>query len=216
MTDIKACIFDLDGVIVDTAKYHFIAWRELAAELGFEFTEAHNERLKGVSRMTSLEILLEVGGITLDEEQKLKLAAQKNNRYVSYIEKMTPDEILPGVVSFLNELRLAGIKTAIGSASKNTPLILERLKLEKFFDAVIDGNKVAEAKPNPEVFLKGASELGLEPKNCIVFEDAVAGVEAAHNGGMKCVGIGFPEILTEADMVIPGFQRFNLSKLKEI
>ncbi len=216
MTDIKACIFDLDGVIVDTAKYHFIAWRELAAELGFEFTEAHNERLKGVSRMTSLEILLEVGGITLNEEQKLKLAAQKNNRYVSYIEKMTPDEILPGVVSFLNELRLAGIKTAIGSASKNTPLILERLKLEKFFDAVIDGNKVAEAKPNPEVFLKGASELGLEPKNCIVFEDAVAGVEAAHNGGMKCVGIGFPEILTEADMVIPGFQRFNLSKLKEI
>ncbi len=216
MTDIKACIFDLDGVIVDTAKYHFIAWRELAAELGFEFTEAHNERLKGVSRMTSLEILLEVGGITLDEEQKLKLAAQKNDRYVSYIEKMTPDEILPGVVSFLNELRLAGIKTAIGSASKNTPLILERLKLEKFFDAVIDGNKVAEAKPNPEVFLKGASELGLEPKNCIVFEDAVAGVEAAHNGGMKCVGIGFPEILTEADMVIPGFQRFNLSKLKEI
>lgn len=216
MTDIKACIFDLDGVIVDTAKYHFIAWRELAAELGFEFTEAHNERLKGVSRMTSLEILLEVGGITLNEEQKLKLAAQKNDRYVSYIEKMTPDEILPGVVSFLNELRLAGIKTAIGSASKNTPLILERLKLEKFFDAVIDGNKVAEAKPNPEVFLKGASELGLEPKNCIVFEDAVAGVEAAHNGGMKCVGIGFPEILTEADMVIPGFQRFNLSKLKEI
>ena len=216
MTDIKACIFDLDGVIVDTAKYHFIAWRELAAELGFEFTEAHNERLKGVSRMTSLEILLEVGGLTLNDEQKLKLAAQKNNRYVSYIEKMTPDEILPGVVSFLNELRLAGIKTAIGSASKNTPLILERLKLEKFFDAVIDGNKVAEAKPNPEVFLKGASELGLEPKNCIVFEDAVAGVEAAHNGGMKCVGIGFPEILTEADMVIPGFQRFNLSKLKEI
>src|SRR5574344_564756 len=216
MTDIKACIFDLDGVIVDTAKYHFIAWRELAAELGFEFTEAHNERLKGVSRMTSLEILLEVGGITLNEEQKLKLAAQKNNRYVSYIEKMTPDEILPGVVSFLNELRLAGIKTAIGSASKNPPLILERLKLEKFFDAVVDGNKVSEAKPNPEVFLKGASELGLEPKNCIVFEDAVAGVEAAHNGGMKCVGIGFPEILTEADMVIPGFQRFNLSKLKEI
>jgi len=216
MTDIKACIFDLDGVIVDTAKYHFIAWRELAAELGFEFTEAHNERLKGVSRMTSLEILLEVGGITLDQEQKLKLAAQKNDRYVSYIEKMTPDEILPGVVSFLNELRLTGIKTAIGSASKNTPLILERLKLDKFFDVVIDGNKVAEAKPNPEVFLKGAFELGFDPKNCIVFEDAVAGVEAAHNGGMKCVGVGFPEVLTDADMVIPGFQRFNLSKLKEI
>jgi beta-phosphoglucomutase len=216
MTDIRACIFDLDGVIVDTAKYHFIAWRELAAELGFEFTEDHNERLKGVSRMTSLEILLEVGGIKLDEEQKLKLAAQKNDRYVSYIEKMTPDEILPGVVSFLNELRLAGVKTAIGSASKNTPLILERLKLEKFFDVVIDGNKVSEAKPNPEVFLKGASELGFEPKNCIVFEDAVAGVEAARNARMKCVGIGFPEVLGKADLVIPGFQRFNLSKLKEL
>lgn len=216
MTNIEACIFDLDGVIVDTAKYHYLAWKELAEELGFLFTEEDNERLKGVSRMRSLEILLEVGGVTLDENRKLEIASQKNQQYVSYIEKMTPDEILPGVIDFLKSVRSKGIKTAIGSASKNTPLILERLQLNSYFDAVIDGNKVSEAKPNPEVFLKGAYELGVAPSNCIVFEDAAAGVEAAIRGGMMCVGIGRPENLPGADKVVPGFLNLTIEELENL
>jgi beta-phosphoglucomutase len=213
---IKACLFDLDGVIVDTAKYHFIAWRELAGELGFEFTEKDNERLKGVSRMTSLEILLEVGGLTFSPEKKMEMAQRKNERYVSYISKMTPSEILPGVITFLDEVKKTGLKTAIGSASKNTPLILERVNLAHFFDAVIDGNKVSKAKPDPEVFLKGAEELGVMPSECVVFEDAVSGIDAAINGGMKSVGVGDPSVLWKANKVIPGFECFTVKELFEI
>lgn len=213
---IKACLFDLDGVIVDTAKYHFLAWKELAADLGFEFTEEHNERLKGVSRMASLDILLEIGGKNVRQEEKERMASSKNERYVSLIKKMTPDEILPGVIRFLNELKNAGIKTAIGSASKNAPLILKRLKLDSYFDAIIDGNKVSHAKPDPEVFLKGAEALGLEPSECVVFEDAVAGVEAALNGNMKCIGIGEKTVLAKANKVIPGFENFSLENLRMI
>ena len=216
MVEVKACLFDLDGVIVDTAKYHFIAWRELASELGFEFTEEHNEKLKGVSRMTSLEILLGVGGITLPEEKKIELATRKNERYVSYIMKMTPDEILPGVVDFLEQLKVKGIKTAIGSASKNATVILERLELMSRFDVIIDGNRVSKAKPDPEVFLKGAGALGVPPAECVVFEDAAAGIEAAINGGMKCVGIGQPEVLGKANRVIPGFQNFTVEELLQL
>lgn len=212
----KACLFDLDGVIVDTAKYHFIAWAELANELGFEFTEEHNERLKGVSRMTSLDILLEIGGVEISPEKKLTLAEQKNTRYVSYIEKMKPDEILPGVIEFLTELKNAGIKTAIGSASKNAPMILDRLKLTGYFDAIIDGNKVNHAKPDPEVFLKGAEAVGVLPAECIVFEDAAAGVEAAINGGMKCVGIGTKKNLPKAHIVVPGFTNFGIKDLNQL
>jgi beta-phosphoglucomutase len=216
MSKIKACIFDLDGVIVDTARYHYVAWKEIAQQLGFEFTLLHNERLKGVSRMTSLDILLEIGGISIDETQKEALATQKNNRYVALISQMTPDEILPGVVDFLIQLKKEGIKTAIGSASKNTPMILERLDLEKYFDAVIDGNSVSQAKPDPEVFLKGAQALNIMPGNCVVFEDASAGVEAAVNGGMMCVGIGDEENLAEVDFVIPGFKDFSFKQLKDM
>ncbi|MGF7140344.1 beta-phosphoglucomutase [Roseimarinus sediminis] len=213
---IKACLFDLDGVIVDTAKYHYLAWRELALELGFEFTEAHNEQLKGVSRMASLDLLLEIGGISISQEEKEKLAAGKNERYVAFISKMQADEILPGVLRFLDELKNAGIKTAIGSASKNAPLILERLRLTPFFDAIVDGNKVDKAKPDPEVFLKGATALGVEAHECVVFEDAEAGIEAAINGKMKCVGIGNPKVLNRANLVIDGFERFTLNDLKSL
>ena len=173
---IEACIFDLDGVIVDTAKYHFIAWRALAEELGFEFTREDNERLKGVSRMKSLDILLEIGGLEFSEKEKLAMAEKKNTLYVSYIEKMTPEEILPGVPEFLHELRKEGIKIALGSASKNSPMILDRIQLSGMFEVVVDGNSITEAKPNPEVFLKGAERLGVSPENCIVFEDAIAGI----------------------------------------
>lgn len=214
MNKIEACIFDLDGVIVDTAKYHFIAWRALAEELGFEFTIGDNERLKGVSRMKSLDILLEIGGLEFSEIEKLAMAEKKNTLYVSYIEKMTPEEILPGVRQFLHELRKEGIKIALGSASKNSPMILDRIQLSGMFDVVVDGNSITEAKPNPEVFLKGAERLGVSPEKCVVFEDAIAGIEAARNAGMYCVGIGEPETLGMADLVIPGFEGFTVSKLK--
>jgi beta-phosphoglucomutase len=215
MKKIEACIFDLDGVIVDTAKYHFIAWRALAEELGFTFTEADNERLKGVSRMQSLEILLEIGGKQFSEEEKFEMAHKKNTLYVSYIEKMTPEEILPGVREFLKELRNKGIKVALGSASKNSPMILEQIQLSEMFDVVVDGNSISAAKPNPEVFLKGAERLRVLPNRCVVFEDAIAGVEAAHNACMSCVGIGEPETLGMADFVIPGFEGFTFEKLNQ-
>jgi beta-phosphoglucomutase len=210
---IKACLFDLDGVLVDTAKYHYIAWRDLAAQLGFDFTEEDNEQLKGVSRMTSLDILLNIGGLVLDNKEKQRLADQKNLVYVSYIQKMSPDEILPGVVEFLKALKQANYKIALGSASKNAPLILDRLKLVDYFDAIVDGNNVSRAKPNPEVFLRGAEMLGVDPSECIVFEDAPAGVEAALNGGMKCIGIGELKNLSKAHRVVPGFEHFGIEEL---
>jgi beta-phosphoglucomutase len=213
---IKACIFDLDGVIVDTAKYHFLAWKRLADQLDINFTEKDNERLKGVSRMASLEIILELGEIHPDEPTKLKYATLKNEWYVGYISTMNPDEILPGSLEFINELRRAGIKVGLGSASKNTPMILERVGMRHLFDAVADGNIVHKAKPDPEVFITAAKMLGIEPQFCIVFEDAVAGVEAALNAGMQCVGIGSEEVLTKADCVIPGLAVMNIKKLKEI
>lgn len=207
MNNIKACIFDLDGVIVDTAVYHYKAWKRLAAGLGFDFSEHDNERLKGVSRMQSLEIVLECGGITKTEAEKEELAAQKNTWYTEMISQMTPAEILPGAREFVQSCRDAGIKTALGSASKNSMTILNKLNIVNLFDAIIDGNKVSKAKPDPEVFLKGAEELGIEPQFCVVFEDAIAGVEAAKAGGMKAVGIGDPEILHEADMVVSGLDK---------
>lgn len=213
MGKIKACIFDLDGVIVDTAKYHYLAWKRLAEELGFEFTEEQNERLKGVSRMKSLEILLEIGNKNFTEEEKLKLADKKNNWYKEYISTMKEDEILPGTKEFLEMVRAGGIKTALGSVSKNSMTILNNLKLIKYFDSVIDGNKVSRAKPDPEVFLLGASEINIDPKNCVVFEDAQAGIEAAINAGMYSIGIGDHHILNRANFVISSLKEMTLEKL---
>jgi len=212
--NIKACLFDLDGVIVDTAKYHYIAWKEIADELGFCFSEQDNERLKGVSRMDSLDILLEVGKINIDPIQKRELAEKKNNVYVDYIRQMTPEEILPGVIPFLNELRNKGVLIALGSASKNAMSILDKINLVQKFDIVIDGNKVSKAKPDPEVFLKGASELGIAPSECLVFEDAQAGIDAARNGGMHIIGVGQPENLKNAEHIIAGFETMNYDCLK--
>ena len=216
MMRIGACIFDLDGVIVDTAVYHFLAWKRLADQLGIHFTEEDNERLKGVSRMASLEIILEIGNRKLNNRQKQEYAALKNNWYIDYISKMTPDEILPGCLKFINELREANIRVAIGSASKNTPMILNRVGILDLFDAVADGNNVSNAKPDPEVFSKAASMVGIRPGNCIVFEDAVAGVQAALNAGMMCIGVGSAKILTEAHFVVSGLNEMNLEKLLTI
>lgn len=211
---IKACLFDLDGVVVDTAKYHYLAWKKIADDLGFNFSEHDNERLKGVSRMESLDILLEIGKIKVDLRTKEELAATKNSLYVSYIQKMTPEEILPGVIRFLDELRRNAILIALGSASKNAMTILDKIDIAQKFDAVIDGNKVSKAKPDPEVFLKGAIELGIDPQNCLVFEDAQAGIDAARNGGMHIVGVGQPGNLRNADFVIPGFATMNVNQLR--
>lgn len=199
---IRGAIFDLDGVLVDTAKYHYLAWKRLAGELGFNFTETDNERLKGVSRQRSLEILLQTGGLTMTAEQKEKAAARKNAWYVEYLLTMDETAILPGAKDYLLRLRENGILIALGSASKNAPLILDRLKIAPLFDAVIDGNSVTKAKPDPEVFLKGAAALGLSPEHCVVFEDALAGIEAAKKGGMYAVAIGPAHLLPNADRYI--------------
>ncbi len=213
---LKACIFDLDGVIVDTAKYHYLAWKKLTVMLNIHFNEKDNERLKGVSRMASLDIILEIGRMTLDDKKKDEYAALKNEWYLDYIRRMTPDEILPGSLELISELKNAGIKVALGSASKNTPLILERLGIEKLFDAVADGNVVSKAKPDPEVFNEAAKMVGVAPEDCVVFEDALAGVEAALNAGMFCIGIGSEKILTDAHYVVSGLDKINLRKLRKI
>ncbi len=214
--NITACLFDLDGVIVDTAKYHYRAWRNLATELGFAFTEAHNERLKGVSRMDSLEILLAVGGVTLSTAEKRRYAAEKNERYLAFIQKMSVNDILPGVREFLQLLRSQNIKIALGSVSKNAEMILEKLELFSLFDTIVDGRHITKAKPDPEVFLLGAKKLRQKPENCLVFEDAVAGVQAAKSAGMTCVGIGKQEVLKSADYVMPGFEGLAMSVFDEI
>ena len=210
---IKAYIFDLDGVLVDTARFHYLAWKSLADRLGFEFTESDNERLKGVSRMASLEILLEIGKMAATDIQKLEYAAEKNALYLEYIEKMTPEDILPGVREFLGEVKKSGILIGLGSVSKNARSILAKTAITDFFDAIVDGNIITHAKPDPEVFLTGAKMLNMPPAQCVVFEDAVAGVEAAHRAGMKCVGVGDPDILEKADMIIPGFENFKMKDL---
>ena len=216
MTTIKASIFDLDGVIVDTAIYHYQAWKRLANSLGFDFTEEQNEQLKGVSRVRSLELILGWGGVTKTPAEQEALATQKNTWYVDMISHMTPAEILPGAKEFVEACRQAGIKTALGSASKNSMMILEKINMVSLFDAVIDGNKVSKAKPDPEVFLKGAEAVGVPPAQCVVFEDAIAGVEAAIAGGMKSVGIGSAVVLGKANLVISGLDKMSLEKLNEL
>ena len=209
-------IFDLDGVIVDTAKYHFLAWKELADHLGFEFTEAHNELLKGVSRVRSLEILLGIGKVELSEEKKLEFLTSKNEHYLKYINKMGADEILPGASELLDTLDELGIKYVLGSASKNAPLILKQVGLFERFAGIVDGNSVSKAKPDPEVFLIGAKKLNIEPKNCIVFEDAIAGVEAANNAHMISIGIGDKNTLNKAHFNFNNLSEINTDFIKEI
>lgn len=210
---IKACIFDLDGVIVDTAKYHFIAWRRLANHLGFDFSEADNEKLKGVGRMESLDIILSWGGVNLSAEEKETLAAQKNEWYKELIQHMQPDEILPGVKEFLKDLQQRGIRIALGSASKNAAEVIHSVGLEDTFDVIVDGRQTSRSKPDPEVFLLAAKGLGISPEECIVFEDAESGIDAALNGGFRAVGVGSPDILGKAHAVIPGFSGLNLDNI---
>ena len=212
--EIKACLFDLDGVIVDTAKYHFEAWRRLANHLGIDFTIDENEQLKGISRIDSLKLILDWGAIKKNEAEILDLAALKNNWYLEMVASMQADEILPSVRDFIQSLKSDNIKIGLGSASKNSEAILKKINLLDQFDVIIDGNKVSQSKPSPEVFLKGAAALQILPKNCLVFEDALSGVEAAINAGMRVVGIGESKILCNADLVVSGFQELSLDRLK--
>lgn len=216
MSKIKACIFDLDGVIVDTAVYHYKAWRKLANQLGFDFTEEQNEELKGISRIESLKIILNWGSVSKSETEMEELATLKNTWYVDMITKMTPDEILPGAKEFLELVRAHNYLTALGSASKNSETILNQIGLMHLFDVLVDGNKVTKSKPNPEVFLVGAKELNVKPHECVVFEDAIAGVQAAKHGNMKAVGIGKADVLTEADLVVAGLNEMTIEKLENL
>ncbi len=214
MSRIRACLFDLDGVLVDTARYHYLAWKRLAHELGFDFSRRDNERLKGVSRDRSLEILLEIGRLSVDAAAKQELAEKKNRWYVESISHMDETEVLPGGRPFLEELRRAGIRTALGSASKNAMTILRRTQLVDLFDAIVDGTKTARAKPDPEVFLLGARELQVEPQHCVVFEDAAAGIEAALRARMYCVGVGSREALNQAHLVVGSLAEMTLDRLQ--
>lgn len=208
---IKALLFDLDGVIVDTAIFHYQAWRRMANILGFDISEEFNEQLKGISRTESLDIILAHGGLTLSDEKKTELAAQKNEWYLELVSQMTPAHILPGVTDFFIQVKAAQLKTALGSVSKNARLILERIGMLNDFDAIIDGTKISRGKPDPEVFLKGAAELGVDSSQCVVFEDAVAGIEAAKRGNMWAIGIGDPAVLTQADRVVSSLADLTLA-----
>ena len=211
----KAFLFDLDGVIVETAGFHYQAWRQLANDLGFDISEEFNEGLKGISRMESLDLILAHGNIELSEAKKLDLAKSKNDFYLTLVSQMTPNDILPGVQDFFRQIKQTDIKIGLGSVSKNAKMILARVGLLEAFDAIIDGNKISRSKPDPEVFLNGAAELGFLPAECIVFEDAVAGVEAGKRAGMKVIGIGKAEVLTKAEIVLAGFEGIELNTLLE-
>lgn len=213
---IKAVIFDLDGVIVDTAHYHYIAWKRLASEFNINLTPQENELLKGVSRMRSLEIILELGNIHLDQAEMERLADKKNKWFVEYIESIRPEEIFPGVKEFIQSLRQAGIKVALASSSKNAPRVIELLGISKEFDAIVDGTMVIQSKPHPEIFLLAAKKLGISPADCVVFEDAEAGVEAAVAAGMKCVGVGAEAQLGKANRVIARTGDFKVDWLANL
>ena len=216
MAVIKACIFDLDGVIVNTAGYHYEAWKRLCNELGFDFTQEENEELKGISRVESLEILLKKGGITLSDADKEKYMDLKNEWYLDYIDSMGADEILPGVITFLYDVKESGRKIILGSASKNAVTILKRVGLINLFDEIVDGTHVTRGKPHPQTFLLGAEAMRIKPKKCVVFEDSVAGIDAALAAKMYAIGIGDAMVLSKAHRVFPTFEHIRADMLKEL
>lgn len=206
----KGFIFDLDGVVVDTAIYHYLSWKKLANQLGFDITEAQNEQLKGVSRDQSLRTILQWGNITVTEAEFIRLMAAKNNDYLSYISRMTAKEILPGVLPILNYMVQKKYPIALGSASKNARIILQKTGIESLFNTIIDGNDVTIAKPNPEVFIAAAQKMNISPHHCIVFEDSAAGIEAARNANMLSVGIGNKTVLRQADYIFNNFTEISV------
>ena len=204
----RAFIFDLDGVITDTAPLHFRAWRDLAASVGVDFDEAFNERLKGVSRTDSLELILAQGTHRYTSTEKHAMAERKNADYVRLIDGITPGDVLPGALAALQAARAAGCRVGLASASKNAAGVLARLGITAAFDHVVDANLIERSKPDPEVFLAAAHALGVEPVNCVGIEDAVAGIAAVRAAGMFALGVGDPLVLTQADQVVPDLRGF--------
>jgi len=211
-----AFIFDLDGVIVDTAKFHFLAWQNLAEKIGIQFTEKENEQLKGVSRVKSLEKILAWGNKTISDEEFQRLMAEKNQDYLNHVYQMTKADILPGVLDFLKVLKSKKHPIALGSASKNSKTILKAVGLTDMFEAIVDGNEVTKAKPDPEVFLKAAEWLNTPPRHSIVFEDSIAGIKAANTANMLSIGIGDKNILSEADYCFNNFKEFDYQFFEKI
>lgn len=207
---IHGVIFDLDGVLTDTAVYHYQSWRRIAKGVNFDLTETHNEQLKGVSRAESLDIILGWAGVTRTLEEKAILLTEKNKHYLELIANLSAADILPGVVDFLENIRSGGLKTAVGSSSKNAPFILDKLQLTSYFDAIVDGNMVKQTKPDPEVFVNAAALLGLDAVHCLVVEDADAGVSAAKAAGMRVLGINGHGQLKEADLCVESLLNIDL------
>lgn len=209
----KGAIFDLDGVLVDTARYHFLAWKRLAEELGFDFTEMQNERLKGVSRMRSLEILLEIGDLGFNETKKKALCDRKNQWYIEYIMGLDATSLLPGALECLSSLQDADVPIALASASKNASVIVARLQIAPLFRYIVDAAFIPRAKPAPDIFLNAAKGIHTKPSDAVVFEDAPAGVEAAHAAGMYAVGVGKPDVLNAAELIVPDLSHLNVQLL---
>lgn len=210
-TAIKGFIFDLDGVLADTTEYHFLGWKKIADELGIPFTRQENEALRGIPRRESLMLILH--GRKLPEEKIIELMARKNQHYLELIDKITPQELLPGALALLEEIRAAGLKSALGSASKNAPKVIERLGIANLLDAISDGNSVERQKPAPDLFLHAAEQLELPPSECVVVEDAAAGIEAARAGGFRSIGLGSRERVSEADAIFPSLDGVRLNDL---
>lgn len=215
--NLKAVVFDLDGVLTDSAKYHYQAWKMLADKLGIPFDEEYNEKLKGVSRMESLELILQNGNAQdkYTQEEKVAMATEKNEFYKQLIHQITPEDVLPGIHDFLEQLKAAGIKTAVASVSHNAPFILERLELDKYFNYICDAAQVPRAKPFPDIFLSAAQNLGVDPANCIGVEDAQAGIQAINAAGMMSVGVGTESQMQEAKLILPSTAKLELGMLKE-
>ena len=213
MSRFKAVIFDLDGVITDTAHYHYLAWKQLAEAEGVAFDHAFNEQLKGIDRMGSLDLILGASGRQYPLEQKLALADLKNRHYQQLIGTMTAADLLPGAVDALRAVRAAGLGIGLASVSRNAFAVLERLGIGAHFDYVVDAATIARGKPDPEIFLKAAHHLGVAPADCLGVEDAVAGVASIKSAGMTALGIGDPQTLAQADLVIAGLDQFELARL---
>lgn len=215
MSRFKAVIFDLDGVITDTAHYHYLAWKQLAESEGVHFDHAFNEQLKGIDRMGSLDLILAGSPRSYSAQQKQELADLKNSHYQELIATMSEADLLPGAVNALASVRAAGLRIGLASVSRNAFTVLERLGIRDRFDYVVDAAKIANSKPHPEIFLTAAQHLSVAPADCLGVEDAVAGVAAIKSAGMVALGIGDPKVLTQADLVIPGLDRFSLTELFE-
>ena len=215
MEKIEAVIFDLDGVITDSAEYHYLAWKTLAEELSISFDREFNEQLKGLSRMDSLNLILDRGGSVLTEEEKERLAAKKNEQYKELIQEIDPKDLLPGIEGFMKEVKAAGIKTALASASKNAQAVIERLEVTHLLDTVVDAAKVEKGKPDPEVFLTAAEQLGVNPANCVGVEDARSGVAAIKAAGMYAIGVGDADTLAQADWIVRDSSQLSLAELKK-